>query len=171
MVLIVSLLFLFLLGVFATTMLHTSTLQLKMAGNNENRVEVRNRALAIIDWILSDPDSVQLRGPVGYRVCAASKDPDSPDCDSFSLSLADTGLLDSPSGAAVDYYVDRMGPLERPVSYMTEERVHSTAVFSIARQEITVVFDRTAQGRGFAQATQGYFRLITGPEAITISAE
>lgn len=166
-VLIVSLIFLLLLALLAISLIETNTLQLEMASNDEDKMEAQHRALAIIDSILDDTDNTPVAGDVGYRVCADSIDPNTPNCDEFLISISDTSLLDASSGAKVEYYVERVGPLEAPIPFFDENVVSSSASFSVARQEITVIFDRTAQQRGYSKVSQGYLRMITSPGTIT----
>lgn len=166
-VLMVSLFFLLLLALLALTVIETNTLQLEMAANDEHKMEVQHRALAIIDAILDEAANTPLIGGIGYRVCASTADPNSPGCDEYLISIDDASLLDASSGAAVDYYVDRVGPLAAPMPFFNEEVVSSAISFTAARQEITVVFDRTEQQRGYSHVSQGYMRLIASPGAIS----
>ena len=156
-VLIVSLIFLLLLSVLVATMIQTNTLQLQMAGNDEAKMESMQRALAVVDFIIDKAENTPVTGDVGFRVCAEHADPDSPvlidGCDEYVIGIADASIL------------------ETAIPYMDESVVSSSTAFSVARQEVTVVFDRSAQGGGVTKVSQGYLRLITSPGSISTGTE
>jgi len=174
-VLIVSLIFLLLLSILVSTMIQTNTLQLQMAGNDEAKMESMQRALAIVDFIVDNAKNTPVTGDVGYRICAEHADPDIPvlidSCDEYVIGITDVALLDEDSGVEVEYFVDRAGPLETAIPFMDESIVSSSTAFSVARQEITVRFDRTDQGGGVSTVSQGYLRLITSPGSISTGTE
>jgi len=180
MVLIVSMLFLLLLSVLVATMIQSNTLQLQMAGNDESKMESMQRALAIVDVIVDKTQNVPVTGDIGYRVCQAQADPDNPvdieDCDEYLITVSDETLLDKDEsrfdGApTVEYYVERTGPLETAIPFMDESVVSSSTAFAVARQELTVTFDRSNQGGGSSKVTQGFLRLIPAPGAISTGSE
>jgi len=163
MVLLVSLLFLILVALLALTMLRTNTLQMTMASNAEHSLEARQRALAIVDSILDASIGAPRTEKLGYRQCAVDADPVSPACDEYVVRLSHDFLLDPDSGAEVEYYLERVAPLEAAMPFRREEVVSSATVFAAIHQEITVVFDRTRQGRGISHLSQGYLRLVPNP--------
>ena len=164
-VLIVSLIFLLLLAILATTVSETNLLQLQMAGNDEAKMEVTQRALAIVDAILDDTDNIPVVGNIGYKVCDKNNSATRPAaCDELEIAVSPL-LLDS--AAEIKYSVERVGPLEVPVPFLDESIAGSATAVKVARQQITVIFDRTDEKRGAVELVQGYLRLIVSTGAVT----
>jgi len=149
-VLIVSLLVLLLLGTIATTVARTNLLQLHMAGNDEARTAAMQQALAMVDAVLAGAVDSPPKGGVGYRLCL----PESPDtnCDERSL-LVDSGAL--PAVGITDVAVTRVAPLEERMPVLGEEEASSTVYYRVAKLEVRVSYDGSAENLGRATVTQG----------------
>ncbi len=166
-VLIVSLIFLLLLAILATTVSETNLLQLRMARNDEAKMEVTQRALAIVDAILDDTDNIPVVGNIGYKICETDTATiPTTGCDEHEITMP-TELLDSL--ADIDYYVERVGPLEVAVPFLDEDMAGSATAVKVARQQITVSFDRTETNQGAVTLVQGYLRLIVSTGSVTTS--
>jgi len=157
-VLIVSLIFLLLLAILATTVSETNILQLRMAGNDESKMEATQRALAIVDAILDEGTNVPVVGDVGYRIC--DEDSSSPtlpsDCKEYEITIPSDLIVDA---GVVKYHVERAGPLEAPAPYLDED-IAIGAGARVATQKIVVTVDRLQGDRGAVELVQGYLRLI-----------
>ena len=167
-VLIVSLIFLLLLGLLATTVSETNLLQLQMAGNDESRMEVNQRALALIDAVLDDMDNLPVVGKIGYRICRREASlASAAGCDERRIRVPSLLLDDD---AHIDYYVERAGPLETPLPFLDEDIAGSATALKLARQNIIVRFDRADQNRGTVELVQGYLQLIVSATSMATSS-
>ena len=108
-VLLVSLLFLLLMNIAVATTTRGSTLQLRMAGNEQSRLEARQRVMAVLDGIISDLDHFPAQGGIGHRICAAGSA--GSHCDERLIELS-ADLTHTPAGGSLDFYILRKGPLE-----------------------------------------------------------
>jgi hypothetical protein len=150
--LIISLLFLLLITLVATTGSENSTLQLQMAGNEQSRVEAQQRALAVLDAILDDSDNAPVVGGIGFKICDVSTSDVS--CDLARISL-DSSVTTVPSGVDVDYFVTRVGPLEVDAPSMAEEIASSASAYKFARLEIAATIDGSDARLGRSSIVQG----------------
>ena len=150
--LIVSLLFLLLITLLATTGAETSTLQLQMAGNEQSRVEAQQRVMAILDSIIDDSDNAPVVGNIGFKICDV--DAVAADCDLKVISL-DTTVTTLPTGVDLDYFVTRVGPMEIDAPTMSEVEVSSASAYKLARQEVTAFVDGVEQRLGRSTIVQG----------------
>lgn len=150
--LIISLLFLLLITIVATTGSENSTLQLQMAGNEQSRVEAQQRTLALLDAIIDNADNAPVVGGIGFKICDASATDTS--CDLARIAL-DTTVTTVPSGVEIDYFVTRVGPLEVDAPSMAEEMASSASAYKFARQEITATIDGTDARLGRSTIVQG----------------
>ncbi len=151
-VMIISLVFLLLISLVATTAAETNTLQLQMAGNNQLRADAQQRVMAILDAILDNSDNTPVIGTVGYKICDEGSTDVS--CNQTLISL-DSAVTSVPSGASNDYFVTRVGPLETGAPVMDESMVSSASAFNVARYEITASFSGDAVRLGNSTIVQG----------------
>jgi hypothetical protein len=161
-VLIVSLLVLLLLGTIATTVARTNLLQLHMAGNDAARIDAMQQALAMVDAVLPSAVAIAPLGGVGYRLCL----PDSTDtgCDDYSL-LLETGAL--PATGITDVAVTRVAPLEERMPVLGETEASSTVYYRVAKLEVRVSYDGSADGLGRATVAQGLLvRIPAAPQVV-----
>ena len=150
--LVVSLLFLLLITLIATTGADTSALQLQMAGNEQSRLEAQQRAMAVLDAIFDDSDNTPIVGGIGYKICDAAVIEEN--CDLSAITL-ETEVTSLPSGVDVDYFVTRVGPLEIDAPTMSEQEVSSASAYKLARQEITASVDGIEVRQGRSTIVQG----------------
>ena len=108
-VLLVSLLFLLLMNIAVATTTRGSSLQLRMAGNEQSRLEARQRVMAVLDGIINDLDNFPAQGGIGHRICAAGSA--GSHCDERLIELS-ADLTHTPGGGSLDFYILRKGPLE-----------------------------------------------------------
>jgi Tfp pilus assembly protein PilX len=151
-VLIISMVFLLLISLIASTAAETNTLQMQMAGNNQLRADAHQRVMAILDAILDDSNNTPIVGNVGYKICDTASTDTS--CNRALISLSST-VTSSPSGTSQDYFVTRTGPLETGAPVMDESTVSSASAFNMARLEVTASFDGNAVRLGNSKIVQG----------------
>tara|TARA_R110001592_G_scaffold215025_2_gene468336 strand:+ start:115747 stop:116283 length:537 start_codon:yes stop_codon:yes gene_type:complete len=149
-VLLVSLLVLLVMGIIATTVARTNQLQLHMAGNDEARIAAMQRALAAIDGVIARPANFRTDVAAGHQMCTAIAATES--CDSHSLTLAQ-GVL--PATGQLEVVVQRLAPEIGRMPVLTEDAANSTVHYRVAKFEVQVVYDGTADGGGRAALAQG----------------
>lgn len=149
-VLLVSLLVLLLLGIIATTVAGTSQLQLHMAGNDETRIAAMQQALAAVDGVLALPSNLSANVPVGHRNCTARAR--AGQCDEYTLSPDPAAL---PAAGELELAVVRVAPAEAPVPVTPEDVASSAIHYRVAKFEVQVAYDGSAQGGGRAVLAQG----------------
>ena len=84
-VLVFALIFLAAIALISMTLMQTSTMELRMAGNEQERVETLQKIQAIIDQIVDDEDYFPVLA-TGTLICQVG-DSD-PDCDSATIDLS-----------------------------------------------------------------------------------
>jgi hypothetical protein len=149
---IISLIFLLLITLIATTAAQTSTFQLQMAGNDQSRVDAQQRTMAMMDAIMDDSDNAPIIGDIGYKICDTSSVDVS--CDEKLIDLA-SSVTTIPSGSSADYFVIRRGPLETDPPTMSEARASSASAYKVARYEVTANFDGSGSRLGTSSMGQG----------------
>ena len=162
-VLVVSLLVLLVMGIIATTVARTNQLQLHMAGNDEARIAAMQQALAVIDGVFARPGNFRTDVPAGHRMChvvALSEG-----CDAQSLTL-DAGVL--PTVGRVELAVERLAPEAGSMPVLGESNANSTVHYRVAKFEVQVVYDQTADGGGRASLAQGV--LVRLPQSASSGA-
>ena len=160
-VLLLAMIFLLLLAMIAGTVMQTSTMEFRMAGNEQFREEAFQKAQAVASSLSEDTANFPVAGAVGYTVCK-NGDTD-PDCD-VSILTADPVVAAVPTGVDVDYRVERQGPLvlENLPFRQSQQNVSSTLSFHAAMFEARVVVDGNSARLGRAEVAQGVARLIAG---------
>lgn len=150
-VLIVSLLVLLLLGLIATTVTRTNQLQLRMAGNTENRTAAMQQALGAVDAVLDSPTSTPLSGGVGHIICAADAAPELA-CGEHTLQLPPDAL---PDVGALDVHVVRLEPAVARMPVLAEDSASSAVYYRVAKFEVRAAYEGTAEGLGRVAIAQG----------------
>jgi Tfp pilus assembly protein PilX len=151
-VMIISMVFLLLISLIASTAAETNTLQMQMAGNNQLRAHAQQRAMAMLDAILDDKNNTPVVGNIGYKVCAASSTDSS--CDRAQINLS-AAVTSNPSGTSSDYFVTRIGPLEIDAPVMEESMASSASAYNMAKYEVTASFNGDAARLGNSKIVQG----------------
>lgn len=153
-VLLVAMVFLLLMAMVAGTVMQTSMLEFKMAGNDQFREEAFQKAQAVASSISEDIDNFPVVGDVGYTNCVAS-DTD-PDCDITTLTIH-SGISTVPTGVDVTAQVTREGPLileSFPVR-LSESQTSSSPSYDAAIFEVAVEYSGSDIGLGNAEVAQG----------------
>ncbi len=151
-----ALIFLIVLTLLGVAAVRSSTTALKLAGNEQSRIEAAEHAQAIVDEIADDPDNLQVLPGTSYSACFTSPTSPGGATPDFSCPISTPGLINT----SYSYYaygrVRRIEPEVMPIrGYMNTSGAHFTG----AQFEITGGWERRAEGFGAAEITQGVVRL------------
>lgn len=147
--LVTVLLLLVAITLVALSSLRSSALELRMAGNEQERMEAFQTAQAAVDRIFAGAAGLPLAGGPGYTLCTANLS----GCDAPSLRLA--GPPFSPTADAVR--VTRLAPAALPPPRGLES---SADRFAVASFRLDGRHDGSTAGGGRAEVHQGYLRLF-----------
>ncbi len=149
-VLLVSMIFLLLLALVAGTVMQTSILEFRMAGNDQFREEAFQQAQATVASVVEDLDNFPVTGDVGYKICLAG----SSGCDSTVLTY-DTSVVTDSSLLTVE--VTREGPLimETFPVRLSESQTSSSVNYDAAIFEVHAEYSGSNQGLGNAEVVEG----------------
>lgn len=153
-VLILALIFLALLGLLSGSAMQTSVFELRMARNHQFQLEAFQLAQGVASAISEDADNFPVSSNINYVICKAA--PITPGC-SASIAALDPNLVTVPVGAAIDYSVERVGPLYRkefPVR-LVQSQASSSVAYDAAMFETKVEVDATMLGLGAATIALG----------------
>jgi type IV pilus assembly PilX-like protein len=166
--LIVALLILVVITVLSIAAMRNSTMQLRMASNEQLRTEAFQTAQAAVDYVIairSDPvspvDSFPVIGGAGYTICTTNY---VPACTYTEYSVTLSGgvfPVDSLGNKINQVKIERLSPDLRPPPRGTETSLdkYDVAAFSVDSR-----FDRSAEGMGKSELIQGFIVLV--PKAI-----
>lgn len=151
-VLIVSLIFMLLLMISATTTMRTSTLGLRMAGNEETRVSTAEMTQSIVDEVIGNPNNLVVSGGVGFVNCTANV----AGCTENTITI-NANLLPLVEINKAEVMVERLGPALTPAP----RGINSSAdAFFAARFEIDTTYDGTIDNEGKVGISQGVMVLV-----------
>lgn len=148
-VLVVSLIFLIVLGLMGLASMQTSRLELRMASNEEVRTSAQQMAQALSDAVVATPAMTPVIGGAGFTLCT----PGEPDCDLESLFMPVAGDI----AAEVDAgKLTARAVLTAPTSQPCPRGLGFSAdKFGCTAFQVNSTFDRADEGRGAADITQG----------------
>lgn len=151
-VLVISLVFLAVLTLAATTTMRTSTLGMQMAGNEEIRVSSFEMAQSIVDEVVGNPGNIIVSGNVGYVNCTVNVS----GCDATTV-VVDTNLLPISKTNNAEVLVERMAPALTPAP----RGINSSAdAFFAARFEVDATYDGISTNEGKVGIVQGVLVLV-----------
>ena len=151
-VLLPALIFLLILTLAATTTMRTSTLELRMAGNEQQRVETFELTQSIVDEVVANPDNIRVSGNIGYVNCT----PGVSGCNANDVAI-NNNLLPSAKAGNATVMVERLAPA---LSAPTRGINTSSDAFSAARFEVDTTYDGTAENEGKVGLVQGVLVLV-----------
>lgn len=148
-VLVVSLIFLIVLGLMGLASMQTSRLELRMAGNEEVRTAAHQMAQALTDAIVATPAMTPVIGGAGFTLCT----PGEPDCDLESLFMPVDGDISAEVDARA---LTARAVMTAPTSQPCPRGLGFSAdKFGCTAFQLNSSFDRAGEGRGAADITQG----------------
>lgn len=149
----ISLIFLIAITLLTVSSMRSSNINLRMAQNEESRVAADQAAQALADAIVSKPESTPVVGISGYTVCTAGEY----DCDRYDLAVTDSMLATAIDSNYISARVERTGTVFRPPPRIVESSIDK---FSSASFRVTATYDRTADGLGYRQISEGVLVLV-----------
>lgn len=149
----ISLIFLIAITLLSVASMRSSNINLRMAQNEESRVAADQAAQALADAIVSKPESTPVVGISGYTVCTTGEY----DCDRYDLAVSDSMLAASIDSNYISARVERTGTVFRPPPRIVESSIDK---FSSASFRVTATYDRTADGLGYRQISEGVLVLV-----------
>lgn len=156
-----ALMFLIVLTLISLAAMRSSTIELRMATNDEARMTAFQRTQAVIDATIADTNNVQVLGDVGRRVCtgtSASDTPDNESCDVYEIDLADDTYDTDVDEGRIKVAVTRLSPAEAPAPRAIGT---SAAVYSVANFQVDALYDGTEDGLGRGRIVEGVMVLIS----------
>ncbi len=151
-VLLPALVFLLILTLAATTTMRTSTLELRMAGNEQQRVETFELTQSIVDEVVGNPDNIRVSGNIGYVNCT----PGVSGCNANDI-VVNSDLLPTSKATNATVMVERLAPaLSAPPRGINT----SSDAFSAARFEVDTTYDGTLMSEGKVGLVQGVLVLV-----------
>lgn len=149
----ISLIFLIAITLLTVSSMRSSNINLRMAQNEESRVAADQAAQALADAIVSKPESTPVVGISGYTVCTVGEY----DCDRYDLAVSDSMLATAIDSNYISARVERTGTVFRPPPRIVESSIDK---FSSASFRVTATYDRTADGLGYRQISEGVLVLV-----------
>lgn len=150
--LVIALVLLAILTLATATSMRTSTMELRMAGNEEVRVATLQMTQSIIDAVVSNSDNIIVAGDVGFVNCT----PNVNGCSRNTVSV-DTALVPVAKSNNASVIVERLGPALMPAP----RGINSSAdAFFSARFQVDTTYDGTAFNEGKAGIVQGVMVLV-----------
>lgn len=159
-VLIVALLFLLLTAAVSITVMQTSVLEVRMAGNEQFNAEAFQKAQALANAVAADASNLVVTGDIGYRLCgSAAVDSDGNaitlGCDVTNV-VVNSSVSSAPSGVGVNYYAERIGPLIGSENRRSsEDDAWGAGSFNIAYFKVVGSYDGVGSRLGTAEVEQG----------------
>lgn len=150
-VLLLTMVFLLLLGLIANTVINTSIVEFRMAGNDRFREQAFQRARGIANLLAEDIAHFPVTGGIGYTLCQQNAS-----CDAPILALLAEAEAVEP-GVNLQYRIVRQGPLlsRRPPFRQAEDLSSGAGDFAVALFEISVEVDGLDVGLGSARVVRG----------------
>lgn len=151
-VLVISLVFLAVLTFAATTTMRTSSLGMRMAGNEETRVSSFEMAQSIVDEVVGNSDNIVVSGDVGYINCTVNVS----GCNATDIVI-DTNLLPANKTNNAQVVVERIAPALTPAP----RGINSSAdAFFAARFEVDTTYDGVNTNEAKVGIVQGVLVLV-----------
>lgn len=161
-----ALMFLVVLTLISLAAMRSSTLEMRMATNDEARMSAFQRTQAVVDATIGETDNVQVIGAVGRRMCTGSSAADTPDglaCDpadghEYGIDLAGDTFDDDVNDGKIKVVVTRLSPAEAPAPRSLGT---SAAVYSVATFKVDSLYDGTEDGLGRGRIVEGVMVLVS----------
>jgi archaellum component FlaG (FlaF/FlaG flagellin family) len=152
-VLVVALMFLVAITLLTVSSMRSSKIGLHMAQNEESRIVAEQAAQALADAIVANPGSTPVVGVSGFTVCTVGE----ANCNRDDLPVDNSVLAGAVSESHISARVERTGLAFRPPPRIVESSVDK---FSAASFKVTTTYDRTADGLGRQQVSEGVLVLV-----------
>jgi Flp pilus assembly protein TadG len=152
-VMMVTLVFLVVLGIMALTSMQSSKLELRMAGNEAVRATAHQISQALIDAIIATPAMTPVIGNTGFTLCTNGQ----PNCDLASLFMPGVLAADVAAGDLMaNGTLVAIGNPPPGTGYSADD-------FEANFYTVNSTYDRSDEGLGRAAITQGIIILTQKP--------
>ena len=152
-VLMVSLIMMVVIGMLTLSLMTMSRIQMRMASNEESRVNALQMAQAINELVISDPDMTPVVGTAGFRLCTDNV----ADCDMETIAPDNDVLVEAVNYDQLSAVATRGTPEFQPPPRGTG---FSVSKFTATSFDLSGTYDRAEEGRGFAQVDEGLIVMI-----------
>lgn len=152
-ILIIALMFLVTITLLTISSMRSSNIGLFLAQNEESRIAAEQAAQALADAIVSTPASTPVVGKSGFTSCTANE----AGCNSNALPIPNAVLASQVAANHMYARVERTGSDFQPPPRVVETSIDK---FTSATFSVTTTFDRTADGLGRQQVTEGVLVLV-----------
>jgi Flp pilus assembly protein TadG len=152
-VMMVTLVFLVVLGIMTLTSMQSSKLQLRMAGNEAVRATAHQISQALVDAVIATPVMTPVIGNKGFTLCTNGQ----PDCDLASLFM--------PGVLAADVATGDLSATAELIAISTPPpgTGYSADEFDANYYTLVSTYDRSDEGLGRSSITQGIVILTQKP--------
>lgn len=159
-VLLLAIVFLLLIATIAASVMQTSAMELRMAGNDQFREEAFQKVQGIASAISSRTENFPMSSPIAYLLCANSAATVGCNAD---LAALDASIIAVPADVSLSYSVERRGPaLLKALPFRIEQgAVSSSLAYDAAVFETLVQLDGSAAKLGSAQVALGIAIAVT----------
>ena len=152
-ILITSMIILIVMVVLGMASVRISTMELRMANNEEASMSAFQSSHALGDLVAATPTATPVTGLPGFTICT----PAEAGCDLNNL-LFPIGFIGAEVAAGtLNARIQRLAPALRPPPRGIESSVDK---FSAAVFQVQATYDRADEGRGRAQTTEGLLVLV-----------
>lgn len=150
--LVTALVLLIVITLLTVTAMRFSTLEMRMASNEEQRLSAFQSAQAAIDAVIANTAHFPVTGTAGFTNCTANMT----GCDRNGITLSGAPF----STATTFVTVERLSPDTLPIPRGVET---SSDKFSAAGFSVNSFFDGSGLGTGSVRIVQGY--LVLAPKS------
>ena len=152
-ILMIALMFLVAITLLTLSSMRSSNIGLFLAQNEESRVAAEQAAQALADAIVATPASTPVVGMSGYTACTAGET----GCNRNDLPVPNPTLAGQVAADHMQARVERTGAEFRPPPRAIETSIDK---FNVASFRVTTTYDRTDEGLGREQVTEGVLVLV-----------
>jgi len=152
-VLFVSLIILVVIGGLTMSLVGMARMEMRMAANEEARINGLQLSQALSDMIISDPDMTPVIGTAGFKLCQGNL----ANCDQAMPALPDNVVADAVRDGHLTASATRSDPEFRPPP---RGLGFSSSKFVGTSFNLETTYDRTEDGQGYAGVEEGLFVLI-----------
>ena len=154
-VLFVSLIMVVVIGMLTMSLMGMSRIEMRMANNEEARINGLQVAQAMIDVAIADTRMTPVKGGADYQMCLG----DQTDCDSEITQAPPDDVNEHITSEALNFAAIRTDPPLRPPARGGGWSIS----FVAAPFRLRATYDRTEDGLGFAELEQGLEIMIPAP--------
>lgn len=152
-ILVIALIFLVAITLITISSMRSSKIGLHMAQNEESRITAVQAAQALADAIVANPASTPVVGTTGYTVCTTGQT----GCNRYDLAVNNDVLYSAVASNYLSARVERTGNVFSPPPRIVESSIDK---FTSASFKVITEYDRTDEGLGRQQITEGVLVLV-----------